>query len=213
MKFFKLLLILVILMFVVVACDKVSDMTQKAKKIAVAAKQQATEIAVKASDVAEHQISNATQQASQIATKTKDAAEHQVDYINQRITVAVNNAVMKIVNEIKAWIYEELVPFFPWMFIISFLLLYVALKSVIPFANFSIVQLSLSIIAYSICFYLFAKVGLMSFAIKGSLWFIAPIAIICAVLYLFKNSIFPKIASLNNSFISKISEQAKALKA
>lgn len=97
---------------------------------------------------------------------------------------------------------------FPWMFI--FLFLFVALKYVIPFGNFVVIQLPISIIAYTIFFWLFATVGFTSFAIKGSLWVVVPIAVICFTLYFSRNYILLKLTVLNDRLTSKSNDPVKA---
>jgi len=210
MNLFKSLAILVVVMLSVVACDDVDEMTKKAKKIAIVAQQQVTDIAIKAADTAGRQVDNATQQATKIAVKAKGTAEQQMANMTQQVTTAVNNAVLQVVEEIKAWVYEILTPFFPWMFIFMFLFIFVVLKYVIPFGNFVVIQLPLSIIAYTISFWLFATVGLTSFAIKGSLWVVVPIAVICFTLYFSRNYILPKLTALNDRLTSKFNDPLKA---
>ena len=210
MNLFKLLAILMIVMLSVVACDDVDEMTKKAKKIAIVAQQQVTEIAIQASDAAEQQMVNATQQATEIATLATDVAEQQMVNVTKQVSTAVNNAVLQVVEEIKVWIYEILTPFFPWMFIFLFLFLFVLLKYVIPFGNFVVIQLPLSIIAYTISFWLFATVGLTSYAIKGSLWVVVPIAVICFTLYFSRNYILPRLTALNDKLTSKFKDPVEA---
>lgn len=210
MNLFKLFAILMIVMLSAVACDDVDEMTKKAKKIAIVAQQQVTEIAIKATDAAGRQVDSAAQQVTEMATIATDAAEQQMVNVTSQVTTAVNNAVLQVVEEIKAWIYEILTPFFPWMFIFMFLFLFVVLKYVIPFGNFVIIQLPLSIIAYTISFWLFATVGLTSFAIKGSLWVVVPIAVICFTLYFSRNYILPKLTALNDRLTSKFKDPVEA---
>ena len=210
MNLFKLLAILMIVMLSVVACDDVDEMTKKAKKIAIVAQQQVTEIAIQTSDAAEQQMVNATQQATEIATLATDVAEQQMVNVTKQVSTAVNNAVLQVVEEIKVWIYEILTPFFPWMFIFLFLFLFVLLKYVIPFGNFVVIQLPLSIIAYTISFWLFATVGLTSYAIKGSLWVVVPIAVICFTLYFSRNYILPRLTALNDKLTSKFKDPVEA---
>ena len=210
MNLFKSLAVLMIVMLSAVACDDVDEMTKKAKKIAIVAQQQVTEIAITASDAAGRQMDNATQQATEIAAMATDAAEQKMASVTQQVTTAVNNAVFQVAEEIKAWIYEILTPFFPWMFIFLFLFLFVVLKYVIPFGNFVVIQLPLSIIAYTISFWLFSTVGLTSFAIKGSLWVVVPIAGICFTLYFSRNYILPKLTALNDRLTSKFKDPVEA---
>jgi hypothetical protein len=199
MKTFKLISILSIIVMSLIACEDVKEVSKKAKEMAIATKQQATQMVVNVADAAEQKV-----------VTVKNAAEQKVDEATQQVTIAVNNAVAQVVNEIKAWIYQVLTPLFPWMFIISFLLLFVALKAAIPLSTIAVMQIFLSLISYILTFWLFAQLGLTSFAVKGTLYFVLPIAVISIAMNLCRDKIFPKINELNASLTSKVQGDAQA---
>ena len=193
MNTFKMISILMVFALSIVACEDVKEASKKAKEMVVATSQQTAQLAIKAKDAAEEKV-----------VSVKVAAEKKVDEVSQKITIAVNNAVVQVTNEIKAWIYQVLTPLFPWMFIISFLLLFVALKAAIPLSTIAVMQIFLSLISYILTFWLFAQLGLVSFAVKGTLYFVIPIVIIAISMHFCRDKIFPKINQLNARLTAKV---------
>ena len=199
MKAFKLISILMIVVLSLIACEDVKEVSKKAKEMAIATTQQTAQLAIKAKDATVQNV-----------VSVKVAAGKKVDEASQKVTTAVNNAVAQVVNEIKAWIYQVLTPLFPWMFIISFLLLFVALKAAIPLSTIAVMQVFLSLISYILTFWLFAQLGLTSFAIKGTLYFVLPIAVIAIAMNLCRDRILPKINELNARLTSKLQSHVEA---
>jgi len=183
MNLYKLVVIMVIVIVSAVACDNACEVVEKGKKLAIEAQDQATGI-----------INNAVNTASV-----------KMDEATSQMTNAVNNAVLQAMEKFRMWIVEALTPFFPWIFIIFFLLLFGALKAAIPFSDIVIIQIPILLISYIFSFILFAKIGLTAFAIKGTFWFMVPIIMSCIFFYLFRNTIMPKIMKLNSKISSKFS--------
>ncbi len=180
------------------ACEKVNEVSNTAKKIATTVKQESVKMAVHAANTAEQQVDKAVV-----------AVEQQVENANQQLESAINAAVVEVINKIKTWIYEAFIPFFPWIFIVSFLMLFAGLKAAIPLNNLHIIQVPLAFISYILVFWLFSKAGLTSFAIKGSIYIVIPIAITALIIKLGKKSILPKMSSLSEKFASKLTGEAQ----
>lgn len=190
--FYVLLLIVVVLM----ACEDVTKMSKKAMKVAQSAKQQTTEIAVNTVKAAEQKVDTAI-------THT----EQQLDSTTQQVTNAINSAVLTAVEQLKTWIYEVLTPIFPWIFIATFIIFFAALKLTIPLGHLAIVQLPLSLISFTAVFWLYAKIGLASFAIKGLMYMFFPIIAVALLITSFRNYLVPKLYDLNLKLKSKLSNQ------
>lgn len=195
----KMITILVIIIMSVVACEDVKDVSIKAKEMAIEASQKAAKLAIKTKET-----------TGQTVVSVKLAAEQKVDEANQVITAAVNNAVTQVVNEIKVWIFQALAPLFPWMFIIIFLLFFLALKAVIPLSTMNVMQIILSLISYIVTFWLFAQLGLTSFALKGTLYFVIPIASVVVAMHLIQNKILSNSSGINAKIKSIVPKHVRA---
>jgi len=124
--------------------------------------------------------------------------------VNQRIDVTVN----KILMDFKIWINQKLSPLYPWMFIVLFLFFSNAFKLLIPFSNIGVIQFPLIIIAYGMTFYMYYSLNLWKYAIRGTLYLILPVAVICVLLY-YKDKITPVFKNYAKQFFkkSKIEEE------
>ncbi len=160
-------LLIFISIAIVVGCEKANDIAKSTKDAATKAQHLITAKAVEVSD-----------NAMKVADNAKHVAVKQIDKVSDQITTIVNETTNQVISQIKAWIYEIMRPVFPWLFIIFFLLLFVALKFAIPLSNFTKIQLAIAIVSYAVSFWIFYKIGLLAFAVKGSLWFLLPIMII-----------------------------------
>jgi hypothetical protein len=173
-----------------ISCDKVLDILD-------------TTIKVVKEDVIKKQ-QQVTAQAGEIADSTKRYAGEQLDKTQQQLLAAVSSVTQQLVTQTKNWIYETLKPFFPWIFIIFFLLLFAALKAIIPFSNIFLIQLPLVVSSYVVSFWLFAKQGLSAFAITGTFWLFIPVVIAGIIVYLFRNFLRPKILDLNSKLVATL---------
>lgn len=193
MRLFKLIMVISLTLtsiFIITACDKISeifDTTQKVVKEELMKKQ--------------HQ---AVTQVAEITDNTKRFAQEQLDKTQQQLLTAVSNVTQQLIMETRSWIYETLKPFFPWIFIIFFLLLFAAFKAIIPFSNILIIQLPLVTTSYIISFWLFAKQGLSSFALTGTFWLFIPVSISICIIFLCKNYLKPKLLAMNTNIINSL---------
>jgi Sec-independent protein translocase protein TatA len=185
MQNFKIRGLLSIFIFIalVIGCEKANDIAESAKKAAKKAQTLITEKAVEVSDTAVKVKDNAVM----VAGNVKNVAIEQIDEINDRVKAVVIETTQEVIFQLKAWLYEIMKPVFPWLFIIFFLILYVALKFAIPLSNFVQMQLAIAAASYAISFYIFSKIGLSAFAVKGSLWFLLPIIMSFLGFWLFRN--------------------------
>lgn len=184
----SLIVLLVMLGLPITGCNDLSEMADTAKKVAVQQAGKATrEIAARTTKAAED--------VKQLAGEQLDKAGQQIEYI-------VNETTGKIVAEIKAWIYQTLSPAFPWIFIILFLVVVGALKAAVPFSGIVVVQLPLVLFAYAMAFYLFSELGLVAFAIKGTLWLLMPVVLSCVVIYVFRKSLRQRLKAAKSGAIA-----------
>lgn len=147
--------------------------------------------------------------ASQLYEKTKRQTIDVSNTVSQKVNDAgkgianyQNQIVDDVTNSIKTWLYEVLEPAFPWIFLISFLLLFGALKTVIPFSNFVAIQIPILVVSYGSIFSLFYKLEIVIFAIEATFWFLTPIIIFSLGLYLSRKTLLPKIKSFNDKIFN-----------
>ena len=181
----------------VIGCEKANDIVESAKKTATKAQTLITEKAIEVSD-----------NAVKVADNAKQAAVGQINNLNDQIKTIVNDTTHQVIVQIKAWIYEILTPVFPWFFIIFFLLLFVALKLAIPLSNVMQIQLALAVVSYTVSFWIFTKIGLLAFAIKGSVWFSLPIIISCLAVWFYRKTNKTKISGPKSKVMSEAVNQA-----
>lgn len=198
MQHFKIRCFIFVFIFISIAvgCEKANDIAESAKVIAI-----------KAQHLITTKAGEASHNAIKAANNAKQAAVKQIDKVGDQITTIVNETTQQVIVQIKAWIYKTLKPVFPWLFIISFLLFFVALKLAIPLSNFMQVQLVLAVVSYAVSLWIFTKMGLLAFAIKGSLWFICPFIISCLVVWFFRNTLKTKIVGTKNKMMPEVANQ------
>ena len=138
-----------------------------------------------------------------MADSAKVAAENKINGVNQKISNTINETIRKGIEDIKERIYNSLEPIFPWIFILCFLLLFAALKAVIPFSNAVIVQIPLVFLSYISIFFIYSSIGLIYFAIIGTLWILVPVLAVCFISYKFRERLIPKIQEINDKITGK----------
>lgn len=142
-------------------------------------------------------VSNMYEQSKAQVAAASNNVVHKVNDMGERIGNYSNEKLEYITNEIKAWIYQIIKPALPWIFLISFLLLFGSLKIVIPFSSYAIIQSLLFIGSYGFIFSLFYSLGITSVALQATLWFLLPIIIIAVILFFSRKILLPKIKALN----------------
>ena len=190
------LLLIFFIIAIAFGCEKANDIAKSAKDAATKAQHLITE---KAGEVSDNAI--------KVADNAKQVAVEQIDKVNDQITAIINETTHQVIAQIKAWIYEILRPVFPWLFIIFFLLLFGALKFTIPLSNIMQIQLALAVVSYAVSFWIFFKIGLFNFAIKGTLWFLLPFIITCLIVWFFQNIRKTKIVGFKSRATSKVATQ------
>ena len=181
----------------VIGCEKANDIAESAKEVAIKAQTLITEKAGEVSD-----------NAVKVSGNVKHAAVEQINEINDQINAIVIETTHQVIVQLKAWIYEIMRPVFPWLFIIFSLLLFVALKFAIPLSNVMQIQLAIAIASYAVSFWIFYKIGLLAFAVKGSLWFLLPIIITYVGFWLWGYFRKTKIVGPKSTAMSKVVKQA-----
>jgi Sec-independent protein translocase protein TatA len=197
------LLVIFIFIAIVVGCEKAKDMAESAKKAATKAQ---TLIMEKVSEVSDS-ATKVKDNVKQVAVNVKQVSVEHIYEVNKQIKNIVNETIQQVIVQIKAWIYKTLEPVFPWLFIILFLLLFVALKLAVPLSNLVQIQSALAVISYAVAFLIFTKIGLLAFAIKGSVWFLVPFIISCLVVWFVRNVRKTKTLSLKSRVMSEAGSQ------
>ncbi len=128
------------------------------------------------------------------------AAVKSVDTISQ----GVEHGVRQGIDSVNSSIFEFFEPMFPWMFIIFFLLLFAALKAIIPFSNKAIIQLSLVTISYFLGLKVFYDMGIFYYAFIGTIWLLMPFVVLGTIFYFFRGKLTPMIFNLNTKLKEKM---------
>lgn len=170
---------------------------EKSKEFAVVKTQQTTE---KVQKEVEKVQESANQAVANVSKEVTDA----VNQMGQEITEAVNRKINQELDRTKKAIYTAMEPMFPWAFIIFFLLLFGALKAVIPFSQVDIVQLTLALMSYIFSVKVFYDMELMMYALEGTFWLSLPFAIVFAGNYFFKDKVADFIEKSNDNLKSKL---------
>jgi len=134
------------------------------------------------------------------AVELKDSTVQQATEMGDSVSNYSDEMMNNVTNSIKLWIYETLEPTFAWMFLILFLLMFGALKMVIPFSNYAIVQLPIFLGSYGFIFSLFYQLKIASYALEATFWFLLPIVIVALGLFFSRKTLIPKIKEFNKKF-------------
>ncbi len=130
------------------------------------------------------------------AAEVKDSAVKKYDDTVQSVSDYQDKIIAEVTESIKAWIYKTLEPVFPWMFLVLFLVLFGALKMIIPFSNYTAIQIPIFLGSYGLIFSMFYILDIAIFALEATFWFLLPIVTVSLIIFFFRKTLLPKIKAL-----------------